>query len=105
MSVFIDSDDCIVFGPRSVTCPGWPVRIEGMQGLWRYVGVAQGDPYAQMAVVEVIGPFFPSNPSRNGGRSRIFSYDKLRYAGKKAKPADVRNVQSEAISEQAKRHR
>jgi hypothetical protein len=33
----IDENGCIVFSPRSKACPSWPVRIAGMQGLWRYV--------------------------------------------------------------------
>jgi hypothetical protein len=55
--------------------------------------------------VEVIGPYFPGNPSRNGGRSRVFYLDKLKYAGKNAKPIDVLHVETTAISDEAKRAR
>lgn len=97
----IDDNGCIEFGPRSKACPSWPVRVQGMQGLWRYVGQLQSANSGNM--VEVIGPYFPNNPSRSGGRSRIVSLDKLKYAGKNAKPIDVRSVETEAISLQAKR--
>jgi hypothetical protein len=98
----IDENGCLVFGPRSRTCPSWPVRIVGMQGLWRYVGVIPN--YDNVDTwVEVIGPYFPSNPSRNGGRSRIFKIDRLKYAGKIAKPIDVLNVETTAISQRAQR--
>lgn len=105
----IDDSGCIEFGPRSKTCPSWPVRIVGMQGLWRYLGpIAQtidmekGPLYTH---VEVVGPFFPGNPSRNGGRSRIFNIKQLKYAGKSAKPVDVISVESSALSLEAKRAR
>ena len=101
----IDSNDCIEFGPRSRTCPKWPVRVVGQQGLWRYVGPADGDPYIGSNLIEVIGPYFPNNPERNGGRSRVFSVDKVKYAGKNAKPIDVLHVQTVAISDEAKRAR
>lgn len=102
-------NECIVFGPRSRTCPSWPVRIIGMQGLWRYVGpVIQKSPKSEfdssaVLMIEVIGPYFPSNPSRNGGRSRIFNIDKLKYAGRSARPIDVLNVETTAISKRAQR--
>lgn len=105
----IDDNGCIEFGPRSKTCPLWPVRVQGMQGLWRYLGpLAQTIDMSKGAIVthaEVVGPYFPSNPSRNGGRSRIVSLDRLKYAGKNAKPIDVRSVETEAISLQAQRAR
>jgi len=76
-----------------------------MQGLWRYVGLVDGDPDFQIQAVEVIGPYFPGNPSRNGGRSRVFYLDRLKYAGKRAKPIDVLNVETQALSLQAQRDR
>lgn len=36
------------------TCPGDPVRIEGRQGLWRFIAIRPG-PIEEM--VEVVGPF------------------------------------------------
>jgi hypothetical protein len=96
----IDDNGCIEFGPRSKACPSWPVRVQGMQGLWRYV---HQFPWPNQDHVEVIGPYFPNNPSRSGGRSRIVLLDKLKYAGKNAKPIDVRSVETEAISLQAQR--
>ena len=96
-------NECIVFGPRSKTCPGWPVRILGMQGLWRYVGPIPNFNNLDNTWVEVIGPYFPSSPSRNGGRSRIFNIDKLKYAGRSARPIDVLNVETTAISKRAQR--
>lgn len=95
----IDEDRCIVFGPRSKSCPSWPVRIVDMQGLWRYVEPLHG------GYVEVIGPYFPANPARNGGRSRIFPLDQLKYPGKKFKPVDVISVETRALSDQVKRDR
>jgi hypothetical protein len=106
----IDENGCIVFSPRSKACPSWPVRIAGMQGLWRYVSPLprkihftitgnENDPQ----MVEVIGPYFPNNPDRNGGRSRIFPINKVKYAGKLAKPVDVLNVETTAISQRAQR--
>lgn len=99
----IDENGCLVFGPRSRTCPKWPVRVVGMQGLWRYVGIVPDSNTYGDIFVEVIGPYFPSNPSRNGGRSRVFNIDKLKYAGKIAKPVDVLNVETTAISQRAQR--
>lgn len=93
----IDDNGCLDFGPRSKTCPSWPVRVVGMQGLWRYVGVVNN------TKAEVIGPYFPGNPSRNGGRSRIVSIETLKYAGKRAKPVDVISVETTAISLRAQR--
>lgn len=93
----IDENNCVVFSSRSKACLQWPVRIAGMQGLWRYVGPLNSQ------TVEVIGPYFPGNPSRNGGRSRIFNINNLRYAGKSARPVDVLNVEATALSNQAKR--
>lgn len=107
----IDGNGCIEFGPRSKTCPSWPVRVVGMQGLWRYVGpIIRKSPNGILdssaeLMIEVIGPFFPGNPSRNGGRSRIFNLSKLKYAGKHAKPVDVLSVEATAISLEAKRAR
>lgn len=99
----IDDNGCIEFGPRSKACPSWPVRVQGTQGLWRYIGqlssASNGDK------VEVIGPYFPNNPSRNGGRSRIVSIDTIKYAGKSAKPVDVISVETQAISQEAQRAR
>lgn len=99
----INDDGCLEFGPRSKTCPSWPVRVIGMQGLWRYIGPV--DEPQPMAAVEVIGPYFPGNPSRNGGRSRVFYLDKLKYAGKRAKPIDVMSVETRALSLQVQRDR
>lgn len=93
----IDEDNCLVFSPRSKACLQWPVRIAGMQGLWRYVGPLNSE------TVEVIGPYFPGNPSRNGGRSRIFNINQIKYAGKSAKPVDVLSVETTAISQRAQR--
>jgi hypothetical protein len=70
-----------------------------MQGLWRYIGPLNSES------VEVIGPYFPGNPSRNGGRSRIFKIEQIKYAGKSAKPVDVLNVETTALSNDAKRAR
>ncbi len=99
----IDENGCLVFGPRTKTCPSWPVRVVGMQGLWRYVGIVpESNTYGDV-FAEVIGPYFPSNPARNGGRSRIFSIDRIKYAGKHAKPVDVLNVETTAISQRAQR--
>ena len=100
----INEDDCLIFTPRQSACPTWPVKVAGMQGLWRYKGVANtsatyGD------YVEVIGPYFPNSPERNGGRSRILKIDQIKYAGKSAKPVDVLDVQVSAISNEAKRAR
>ena len=99
----INEDRCIVFTPRQITCPKWPVRIAGMQGLWRYVGVVPDSNTFNEVFVEVVGPYFPSNSSRNGGRSRIVAIGILKYAGKLAKPIDVISVETQALSEQAKR--
>lgn len=103
--IVIDDNDCVVFTPKQKACPSWPVRVQGMQGLWRYIGPADGDPFIGTNIVEVIGPYFPSNPERNGGRSRVFSADKLKYAGKSAKPVDVRDIGMEDISLRAQRRR
>lgn len=94
---YLETDGCLQFTPRQTTCPSWPVRIAGMQGLWRFVGPINE------THVEVIGPYFPGNPARNGGRSRIVSLDKLKYAGKRSKPIDVRDVETEAVSKRAQR--
>jgi hypothetical protein len=99
----IGDNGCLVFSSRSKTCPSWPVRVVGKQGLWRYVGIVPDSNTFGDIFVEVIGPFFPSNPSRNGGRSRIVNIDELKYAGKHAKPVDVLNVESTAISQRAQR--
>jgi hypothetical protein len=99
----IDENGCIVFSPRSKACPSWPVRIAGMQGLWRYIGVVPDSNTLDEVFVEVIGPYFPNNPERNGGRSRIFPINKVKYAGKLAKPVDVLNVETTAISQRAQR--
>jgi hypothetical protein len=105
----IDDNGCIEFGPRSKACPSWPVRIQGMQGLWRYLGpLAQEIDMSKGAIithVEVIGPYFPNNPERSGGRSRLVPLEKTKYAGKLAKPIDVRSIETEAISSEAKRAR
>ena len=103
----IDDNDCIEFGPKSRTCPKWPVRVIGQQGLWRYVGTYGSSLSRNDApiIIEVIGPYFPNSPERNGGRSRIFPLEKIKYAGKNAKPIDVLHVQTTAISEEAKRAR
>ena len=101
----IDDNDCIEFGPKSRACVGWPVRIAGMQGLWRYTGVAVGYANGESAYVDVVGPYFPNNPERNGGRSRIIKTELVRYAGKQAKPIDVLHVETTAISDEAKRAR
>lgn len=95
----MDEKNCLVFGPRTKACPSWPVRITDMQGLWRYVGPLNSER------VEVIGPYFPANPSRNGGRSRIFHIDHIKYAGKSAKPVDVQSAETMALSIEAKRAR
>jgi hypothetical protein len=95
----INESNCLEFTARLKACPSWPVRIAGMQGLWRYVGPLNSES------VEVIGPYFPNNPDRNGGRSRIFKVNQIKYAGKSAKPVDVLNVASTALSDEAKRAR
>lgn len=100
-----DSDGCVEFGPRSKTCPKWPVRVVGQQGLWRYVGIVPDSNTWNEVFVEVIGPFFPGNSSRNGGRSRILNINKLKYAGRNAKPVDVLSVEATALSLEAKRAR
>lgn len=97
----IDDKGCVVFTPRQITCPSWPIRVAGMQGLWRYLGPLD----MEKTHVEVIGPFFPNNPDRNGGRSRLIKIENLRYAGKTAKPIDVQNVEATALSNEAKRAR
>lgn len=98
----IGDDDCVVFTPRLKAPLRWPVRIANQQGLWRYVGPLKN---TSKKYVEVIGPYFPGNPSRNGGRSRIVHVDDLKYAGKHAKPVDVISVETTAISNQAKQTR
>lgn len=99
----LDEEGCLVFGPRTKTCPSWPVRVVNMQGLWRLVGIVPDSNTFNDIFVEVIGPYFPGNPSRNGGRSRIFNIDKLKYAGKLAKPVDVLNIETVTISQRAQR--
>ncbi len=99
----VDDKGCLVFGPRSQTCPKWPVRVTGFQGLWRYVGIVPDSNTFHDIFVEVIGPYFPGNPSRNGGRSRIININRLKYAGKNAKPVDVISVETHAISLDAQR--
>jgi len=99
----ITDNSCIEFGPRSTACPSWPVRVQGMQGLWRYVGITKQD--EDTTYVEVIGPYFPNNPARNGGRSRIINLDLIKYAGRSAKPVDVISVATTAISHEAQRAR
>ena len=96
---YVEDDESIVFSSRARAEISWPVRIAGMQGLWRYVGLVNN------TKAEVIGPYFPSNPQRNGGRSRIVSIDLLKYAGKSAKPVDVISVETQALSNEAKRAR
>jgi hypothetical protein len=98
----IDENGCIIFGPRTKACPSWPVRVAGMQGLWRFV---KQMPWPNLDYVEVIGPYFPNNSTRNGGRSRLINIDNIRYAGKNAKPIDVINVEAQALSNEAKRAR
>lgn len=93
----INDQNCLEFSPRSKSCPSWPVRVAGMQGLWRYIGPLN------LETVEVVGPYFPGNPSRNGGRSRIFKIDQIKYAGKSARPIDVLNVEATALSNEVKR--
>ncbi len=101
---YFETDDCLHLSAKQIVCPSWPVRVEGMQGLWRYIKPV-GDYDSGWAFAEVIGPYFPSNPSRNGGRSRIVSVHKLKYPGKRAKPIDVADIEARAVSEQAKRAR
>lgn len=92
-------EDNVVFRKDQVVEPGGPLRIEGRQGLWRYVARVG-------AYVEVVGPYFPTNPSRNGERQRIFPIEQLKYPGKKIKPIDVApSAGVTAISEEAKRGR
>jgi hypothetical protein len=93
----LDESNCIIFNSKQTACPRWPVRVTGQQGLWRYIGPINSES------VEVIGPFFPNNPERNGGRSRIIKLNQIKYAGRNAKPIDVTNVEVTAISEHAKR--
>jgi len=97
MIPYLETDGCLQFSPKITICPSWPVRVVGKQGLWRYVGPVNG------TTVEVIGPFFPLNPDRNGGRSRIVNIEQVKYAGKNAKPVDVLNVEATAISQRAQR--
>lgn len=100
-----NEEDCLVFeDEKTIVCPRWPVRIAGTQGLWRYVQPI-GDWDSGWFHAEVIGPYFPGNPSRNGGRSRIVPVANIRYAGKSAKPVDVMSVETQTVSEEAKRAR
>lgn len=101
---YFSPDDCLHLTSRQCICPKWPVKIAGTQGLWRYIKPV-GDYDSAWAHVEVIGPYFPNSPHRNGGRSRIFSVDKVKYPGKRYKPIDVIDVEAHAISENAKRGR
>ena len=101
--MLIIDDGCIQFTAKQITCPKWPVRVAGMQGLWRYVGIVPDSNTLNEVSVEVIGPYFPSNSARNGGRSRIIAIGLLRYAGKHAKPIDVISVETQAVSNDAKR--
>jgi hypothetical protein len=101
---YFETDDCLHLSVRQVICPQWPIRIEGMQGLWRYIQPI-GDYDSGWAHFEAIGPYFPSNPSRNGGRSRIFRVDKAKYPGKRFKPVDVADLEARAISQDAQRAR
>ncbi len=100
--VEIDEDDCLVFGPRQITCPRWPVRVIGQQGLWRYVGPVETKEGWTHA--DVIGPFFPGSPSRAVGHSRILDIDTLKWAGKTAKPVDVIHPETIAVSLGAQNH-
>ncbi len=94
---YFSEDDAVVFRKDQVVSFGGPLRIEGRQGLWRYVARVG-------AYVEVVGPFFPASPHRNAERQRIFPIDQLKYPGKKFKPVDVAaNPRATAISEEAKR--
>jgi ribosomal protein S16 len=96
---FFDDDDRIVFRANQRAAIGDPVRIEGRQGLWRYTARAG-------AYIEVVGPYFPNSPSRNGERQRIFAIDTARYPGKKITARDVApSPQVTAMSEQAQRGR
>lgn len=93
---WFDIDDAVVFGKNKVVTFGEPLRIDGRQGLWRYIARTG-------AYVEVVGPYFPTNPSRNGERTRIFPVDQLKYPGNKFKAIDVAPSPTvTAISEQAK---
>lgn len=93
-----DEADCIYLSSKHIICPGDPIRIDGMQGLWRYIKPIGNSSF------EAIGPYFPNNPSRNGGRSRIFNVDKAKYP-RRAKRIDVTDFDITAISEEAKRHK
>lgn len=96
---YFDPDDRIVFRANQKAALGDPVRINGRQGLWRYTSRAG-------AYVEVVGPYFPTNPSRNGERQRIFPIEELRYPGKKFKSIDVSpSPQVTAINQEAQRVR
>jgi len=109
---YVDDEGSIVFSAKAKAAISWPVRIAGMQGLWRYVGPLPrkveftiSGMEAEDQRVEVIGPYFPGNSARNGGRSRIMSINHLKYAGKSAKPVDVISVETQALSNEAKRAR
>lgn len=99
MYPYFDEADCVYLSSKQIICPGDPIRIDGTQGLWRYI-----KPISNFSF-EAIGPYFPNNPSRNGGRSRIFNMDKAKYPGRKAKRIDVTDFNITAISEEAKRHK
>jgi hypothetical protein len=98
----IDEDDCIVFAFNQKTCPSWPIRVTGQQGLWRYVKPIETE--EGWTHVDVIGPFFPGSPSRAVGHSRILHLDTIKYAGKTARPVDVLHPETIAISNNAKNH-
>lgn len=99
---YFEENDCLHLNPRHCICVGDPVKVEGMQGLWRYIRPV-GDYDSGWAHIEVVGPYFPRNPSRNGGRSRIFLIDKVKYPGKRFKPIDVHDIDAKAASTNAKR--
>lgn len=93
----LNEENCMEFTPRQIACPGWPVRVANQQGLWRYIGPINPE------TVEVIGPYFPGSPHRNGGRSRLLNIEQIKYAGKTARPVDVISVEATALSQEAKR--
>lgn len=97
MTPYFNEDDHVVFTKSQVVPFGGPLRIDGRQGLWRYVARAG-------AYVEVVGPYFPAR--RGSERQRIFPVDQLKYPGRKFKAADVApSAGVTAISEEAKRGR
>lgn len=92
---YFDDDDSVVFRTNQIVPFGSPVRIEGRQGLWRYVARAG-------AYIEVVGPYFPTKQSNE--RSRIFPITDAKYPGRKFKPSDVAaSPEVKALSEGAKR--